>query len=51
LALAIFIPGAALGLAGRWSDFLIWVGGRRHIRLGIAALFNVRWRRRDDQNN
>jgi hypothetical protein len=51
LALAIFIPGAALGLAGRWSDFLIWVGAAAIFGWGIAALFNVRWRRRGENSN
>jgi MFS family permease len=41
LVLAIFIPGAVLGVAGRWSDFLIWVGAAAVLGWGIAALFNV----------
>lgn len=24
----------ALGVADRWSDFLIWVGAARHLRMG-----------------
>jgi hypothetical protein len=51
LVLAIFIPGVALGFAGQWSDFLIWVGAAAMLGWGIAALFNVRWRQRNEKNN
>ena len=51
LVLAIFIPGAALGIAGRWSDFLIWIGAAAVLGWAIAALFNVRWRRARQKNN
>jgi MFS family permease len=50
LVLAIFIPGVALGLAGRWSDFLIWIGAAAVLGWGIAALFNVRGRQRNQEN-
>ena len=51
LVLAIFIPGVALGLAGRWSDFLLWIGAAAVLGWAIAALFNVRRRRVDQENN
>jgi thiosulfate reductase cytochrome b subunit len=51
LVLAVFIPGVALGLAGRWSDFLIWVGAAALLGWGIAALFNVRWRQPHEKSN
>jgi hypothetical protein len=42
LAIAAFMPGIALGLAGRWSDFLIWVGAAAIFGWAIAALANMR---------
>jgi hypothetical protein len=47
--LAIFVPGIALGLAGRWSDFLIWIGAAAILGWAIAALSNVRRRRRNKE--
>ncbi len=37
-----FMPGLALGVAGRWSDFLIWVGAAAIFGWTIAALANKR---------
>jgi hypothetical protein len=42
LIAAAFMPGLALGLAGRWSDFLIWIGAAAILGWAIAALVNVR---------
>jgi hypothetical protein len=42
LLLAIFVPGLALGIAGRWSDFLIWIGAAAIFGWAIAALANRR---------
>lgn len=42
LVLAAFVPGVALGVAGRWSDFLIWVGAAAIFGWAIAALVNMR---------
>jgi hypothetical protein len=42
LVVATFMPGLALGLAGRWSDFLIWVGAAAILGWAIAALANMR---------
>ncbi|MEH2496847.1 hypothetical protein V1294_003326 [Bradyrhizobium sp. AZCC 1678] len=42
LLLATFMPGLALGVAGRWSDFLIWVGAAAISGWAIAALANRR---------
>jgi hypothetical protein len=50
LWLAVFIPGIALGIAGRWSEFLIWIGAAAVLGWGIAALFSVR-RRQGDQKH
>jgi hypothetical protein len=44
LALAVFVPGIALGCAGRWNDFLVWVGAAAIFGWAIAALANVRSR-------
>jgi hypothetical protein len=49
--LAIFVPGVALGFAGRWSDFLIWIGAAAVLGWGIAALFNVRRHQRSERNS
>ena len=38
LVLAIFIPGVALGLAGRWSDFLLWIGAAAVLGWGDSRL-------------
>ena len=43
LGFAIFIPGIALGFAGRWSDFLVWIGAAALLGWAVAALAN--WRR------
>ena len=50
LALAVFIPSVALGLAGCWSDFLIWIGATAMFGWGIAALINVPWRQPSEKN-
>jgi hypothetical protein len=42
LVAAIFVPGLALGVGGRWSDFLIWVGAAAILGWAIAALANMR---------
>ena len=42
LVLATLMPGLALGVAGRWSDFLIWVGAAAIFGWAIAALGNMR---------
>ena len=42
LALGTFAPGLALGVTGRWSDFLIWVGAAAIFGWAIAALVNMR---------
>jgi hypothetical protein len=46
VGIAIFIPGIALGAAGRWSDFLIWAGAAAVFGWAVAALSNMPWRRR-----
>lgn len=46
LVFAALIPGLALGVAGRWSDFLIWVGAAAIFGWVIAALANMRRRPR-----
>jgi hypothetical protein len=42
LLLATFAPGLALAIAGRWSDFLIWIGAAAILGWAIAALANRR---------
>ena len=42
LLVATFLPGLMLGVAGRWSDFLIWVGAAAIFGWAIAALANIR---------
>ena len=42
LIAATFMPGLALGVAGRWSDFLIWIGAAAIFGWVIAALANRR---------
>ena len=42
LIAAAFMPGIALGIAGRWSDFLIWIGAAAILGWAIAALVNRR---------
>jgi hypothetical protein len=37
-----FMPGLALGIASRWSDFLIWIGAAAILGWAIAALANMR---------
>lgn len=44
LLIAMLLPGLALGLAGRWSDFLIWIGAAAIFGWAIAALANRRAR-------
>jgi hypothetical protein len=39
---ATFTPGLALGVAGRWSDFLIWIGAAAILGWAITALANAR---------
>ena len=51
LGFAIFIPGIALGLAGRWSDFLVWIGAAAMLGWAVAALSNMRWRRRESADS
>jgi MFS family permease len=41
LWLMVLAPGLALGFAGRWSDFLIWVGAAAILGWAIAALTNA----------
>ncbi|MBR1123243.1 hypothetical protein JQ628_17080 [Bradyrhizobium lablabi] len=40
LVSAMFLPGLSLGIAGRWSDFLIWIGAAAIFGWAIAALAN-----------
>jgi hypothetical protein len=47
LVFSMFSPGVALGLANRWSDFLIWVGAGAILGWAISALAN----RRGDQSH
>jgi len=49
LTLSIFIPGVALVFAGRWTDFLIWIGAAAIFGWAIAALANVQWRGRSKE--
>jgi len=49
LTLSIFIPGVALAFAGRWTDFLIWIGAAAIFGWAIAALANVQWRGRSKE--
>jgi hypothetical protein len=42
LVVASFMPGLALGIVGRWSDFLIWIGAAAILGWAIAALANMR---------
>jgi hypothetical protein len=35
------MPGLALGVAGRWGDFLIWIGASAILGWAIAALANM----------
>jgi hypothetical protein len=44
LVIAMFVPGLLLGIAGRWSDFLIWIGAAAIFGWAIAALVNMRTR-------
>lgn len=46
LLLGTLLPGFVLAFAGRWSDFLIWIGAAAIFGWAIAALANV-WRNRD----
>jgi hypothetical protein len=50
LWLAALAPGVALGVAGRWSDFLIWVGAAAVLGWAIAALSNA-WLRSNQKVN
>jgi hypothetical protein len=49
-AVALFVPGVVLGLAGLWSEFLIWSGAAAVLGWAIAAMSNLTWRRRDGEN-
>jgi hypothetical protein len=49
LTLSIFIPGVALSFAGRWTDFLIWIGAAAIFGWAIAALANVGSRGRNKE--
>jgi hypothetical protein len=42
LLVVTFLPGLMLGVAGRWSDFLIWVGAAAIFGWAIAAMANIR---------
>ena len=42
LALAALLPGIALAVAGRWTDFLIWIGAAGIFGWAIAALASMR---------
>ena len=42
LIAAAFMPGLALAIAGRWSDFLIWIGAAAILGWAVAALANRR---------
>jgi hypothetical protein len=42
LALATLLPGIALAAAGRWTDFLIWIGAAGIFGWAIATLANLR---------
>ena len=42
LTLATFLPGLALGVAGRWSDFLIWIGAAAILGWALTSLANMR---------
>jgi hypothetical protein len=50
LLLGILTPGVALGVAGRWSDFLIWIGATAVFGWAIAALSNVWSKSRMDRS-
>jgi ABC-type Fe3+ transport system permease subunit len=45
LLLAMLMPGLVLGFAGRWSDFLIWIGAAAILGWAIAALASMRGNR------
>jgi hypothetical protein len=51
LWLTVFLPGVALGIAGQWSDFLIWIGAAAVFGWGITALLSVRRRQGNEKNN
>jgi hypothetical protein len=46
LALATLLPGIALAVTGRWTDFLIWIGAAGIFGWAIATLANLRARPR-----
>jgi hypothetical protein len=46
LVFAALMPGFALGVAGRWSDFLIWIGAAAIFGWTIAVVANLRRRPR-----
>lgn len=46
LVFAALMPGLALGVAGLWSDFLIWVGAAAIFGWTIAVVVNMRRRPR-----
>lgn len=41
LVFAALTPGFVLGFAGRWSDFLIWIGAAAIFGWAIAAVANM----------
>jgi hypothetical protein len=42
LAFGALVPGLALGVSGRWTDFLIWIGAAAIFGWAIAAVVNMR---------
>jgi hypothetical protein len=42
LAFAALLPGIALAVTGRWTDFLIWIGAAGIFGWAIAVLANLR---------
>jgi hypothetical protein len=42
LGLAALTPGLALGIAGYWTDFLIWIGAAAVFGWAIAGWVNKR---------
>jgi hypothetical protein len=45
LAFAAIVPGLGLGICGRWTDFLIWIGAAAILGWAIAAAVNLRTKR------
>jgi hypothetical protein len=42
VAVATLLPGIALAITGRWTDFLIWIGAAGIFGWAIAMLANLR---------